>query len=96
MSELRQIDRFAVEAADVAAGFDEKLHRWQPSLAAAEDVPPRPIDQQAIQHRLHAGELRGDLLPQGHVVPQGLRLDAADDPLGLADQLVELLRWSGR
>ena len=34
---------------------------------------------------------RGDVLPQAGIVPQILRLDAADDPLGLADQLIQLL-----
>src|SRR5688500_9495959 len=61
------------------------------SLGAAENVPPRSVDEQSIEHRLHAGQLSGDLLSQGQIVPQCLWLDAADHPLRLRHQLIELL-----
>ena len=60
-------------------------------IRAAEDVPPRTVHQQAIEHALHAGHFRGNVLPQAGVVAQVLRLDAADDPLGVGHQAVELL-----
>ncbi|HEY1067157.1 MAG TPA: hypothetical protein VGE52_13645, partial [Pirellulales bacterium] len=57
---------------------------------AAEDPPPRAIDEQVVQRRLHPRELRGDLSAQGRVVAESLGRDAPHDPLGLIDQLVEL------
>ena len=60
-------------------------------LRPAEDIPPGPIDQQSIQHRLHSGKLAGNLLAQRQIVSELLRLDTADNPLGLRNQAVQLL-----
>ena len=55
---LGQVDLFAVDAAGPAARLDEKVHiSCQTSLPSAEDIPPRTIDQQAVENRLYAGEL---------------------------------------
>ena len=54
-------------------------------------LPPRAIDQQAVENRLHAGELRRHLLSEGLVITELLGLDAADHPLRLDNQLIELL-----
>ena len=55
---LGQVDLFAVDAAASAARLDEKVHiSCQTSLPSAEDIPPRTIDQQAVENRLYAGEL---------------------------------------
>ena len=59
-------------------------------MARPQNRPPGAIDQQAVQRGLHAGQLRHHPLPQRRVVAQLLRLDAANDLLRLADQLVEL------
>ena len=91
-----KVDLFAVNATDSPAGFDDELHGSAPSSRAAEDVAPRPIHQQAIQHALHARHLRGDVLPQPGVVTEVLRLHAADDPLGVGRRADRVARWSGR
>src|SRR5262245_48790653 len=57
----------------------------------AEDVATRPINQESVKDRLDSGQLRRDLLPQRAVVAQLLGLNALNNPLGLANQLVELL-----
>ena len=66
-----------VDAAALACGFDNEFH-WRHLLRATENVPPRPINEQTIQHRLDAGELPRDLVPQCRVITQGLRLDTAN------------------
>src|SRR5262245_60437933 len=50
-----QVNCFAIDTADFTAGRDDQQHGLRPP--AAEDVPPRPIDEQAVQHRLHPGKL---------------------------------------
>ncbi len=56
---LGQVDLFAVDAASLAAGFDEKLHiSNQTSLPSRRRMFRRgTIDQQAIDNGLHAGKL---------------------------------------
>jgi hypothetical protein len=56
----------------------------------AQNVSAGAIHEQAIEHRLDARELRGDVLPQPLVVAQLLRLHAPHDPLRPLHQLVQL------
>jgi hypothetical protein len=57
----------------------------------AKDIAAGPIDEQAVEHGLHAGKLRGHPLPQVGAVAELLRLDPPHGLLRLADQFVELL-----
>ena len=61
-----------------------------------EDPPPGPVDQHRVERRLDPRQLRGDPLPQVAAVAQVLGRDAPDRPLGLGDQVVELVVASGR
>ena len=56
-----------------------------------QNVPPRPIDQQPIEDRLHPGKLTGHALSQVLIVPQLLRLNAAYHALGLSHDFLELI-----
>jgi hypothetical protein len=58
---------------------------------AAENVSPRPIDQQAVEDALHSGELRRNLLAEIRVLSERLWLHSPHDLLGLAHKHVELL-----
>ena len=51
----------------------------------------RPIDKHAIQHARHPRHFRRDVLTQALVIPEILGIDAADDLLGLVDELIELV-----
>src|SRR5439155_659585 len=55
-----------------------------------QDAPPRPLDEQAVQSRLHLRQLHRDMLTHVAAVAQLLRADATHGPLRLLDQRVEL------
>ena len=61
------------------------------SARPSQNVATRPIHQQAVQHRLHRRQFAGHTLSELGRVTQRLRLDAAQNALGLFDQLVKLL-----
>src|SRR5437868_4889106 len=48
------------------------------------------VYEEAVQHRLHAAELGGDVLTQGILIPQPLRFHALHDLLSLLDQGIQL------
>jgi len=54
------------------------------------DPAPGPVYQQAVEGSLNTGQLRGNLLAEGSVVTQVLRLMALDNASGLVDQRVQL------
>ena len=56
----------------------------------AENRPSGAVDHEAVHDRLDAGQLSGDPLPQRRIIPQLLRLHAADHPLGLGDERIEV------
>ena len=56
----------------------------------AHQASPRPVHQQAVQDRLHAGQLRGHVLTQALVVAQLPRSHALNHALGLLHQFIQL------
>jgi hypothetical protein len=62
-----------------------------PLAGAADDVPARPINQQAITRRLDRRQLRADPLPQAIAFAELLRINTAHDLLGPIHQSVELI-----
>jgi hypothetical protein len=56
------------------------------SAGPAQDLAPRPVFQQVVEHVLHAGELPGDGTAQTFVVAQLLRLAPLDDLTGTIDR----------
>lgn len=86
-----KVDFLAVETADRPDIVNDQLHAVPSLLWPPEDVPTRTIHQEAIQHRLDPGQLSRHVAPQAGVLPQVLRLDSTDHPLGVVDQAVQLL-----
>ena len=56
-----------------------------------QDGPPRPINHEAVQYRLHARQFRRHVLAEGLIIPQLLRRYAPHNLLGAADQFVQFL-----
>ena len=86
-----QIDGFTVQTADGAARIDDQFHGRLLLLGFAEDVPPGPVDEQPVQHGLHAAEFRSNVLPEVLVVAKVLRLDAPHDPLGVGYEPIQFV-----
>src|SRR5262245_41897548 len=57
----------------------------------ADQLPPRPLDQQPLQLRLQPAHLGGDVAAQAGVAAQLPGRDALDQALGLSHQAVQLL-----
>lgn len=59
-------------------------------LRTAQNVPPRPINHQAIERRLHARQLRCHSLAQRDVIPQLLWFDTVHQALRPLHQFIQL------
>ena len=90
-AQCREVDFLAINAPDNPAGFDDKLHGSARHRGRRRMFRLGRSTKQAIQYALHAGHFRGDVLPQAGIVAQVLRLDTADDLLGVGHQTVQLL-----